>query len=73
MLRCGDCAKPDGQKRVVRAGNCKANPKKAAAACQIEFSGWTGYFPDPNTIDKTSEVKMADGSIMKFEFKGKRT
>jgi hypothetical protein len=31
------------------------------------------YFPDANTIDKTSEVKMADGSIMKFEFKGKRT
>jgi hypothetical protein len=31
------------------------------------------YFPDTNTIDKTSEVKMADGSIMKFEFKGKRT
>jgi hypothetical protein len=31
------------------------------------------YFPDSNTIDKTSEVKMADGSIMKFGFRGKRT
>ena len=31
------------------------------------------YFPDSNTIDKTSEVKLADGSIMKFEFKGQRT
>jgi hypothetical protein len=30
------------------------------------------YFPDANTIDKTSEVKLADGSSMNFEFKGKR-
>jgi hypothetical protein len=30
------------------------------------------YFPDVNTIDKTSEVKLADGSSMNFEFRGKR-
>jgi hypothetical protein len=30
------------------------------------------YFPNPNTIDKTSEVKLPDGSSMNFEFKGKR-
>jgi hypothetical protein len=30
------------------------------------------YFPNPNTIDKTSEVKLSDGSSMNFEFKGKR-
>jgi len=31
------------------------------------------YFPDSDTIDKTSEVKLADGSTMNFEFKGKRS
>jgi hypothetical protein len=30
------------------------------------------YFPDANTIDKTSEVKLADGGSMNFEFRGKR-
>jgi hypothetical protein len=30
------------------------------------------YFPDVNTIDKKSEVKLADGSSMNFEFNGKR-
>ncbi len=30
------------------------------------------YFPDVNTIDKKSEVKLADGSSMTFEFTGKR-
>ena len=35
-----------------------------------ETNRW--YFPDANTIDKTSEVTLADGSSMNFEFKGKR-
>jgi hypothetical protein len=29
-------------------------------------------FPDTNTIDKVSEVQLADGSLMRFEFKGQR-
>ena len=29
-------------------------------------------FPDPNTIDKTSGVRLPDGSSMTFDFKGKR-
>jgi hypothetical protein len=35
-----------------------------------ETNKW--YFPTPDTIDKTSEVKLPDGSTMSFEFKGKR-
>jgi hypothetical protein len=35
-----------------------------------ETNRW--YFPDANTIDKTSEVTLAGGSSMNFEFKGKR-
>jgi len=35
-----------------------------------ETNRW--YFPDAGTIDKTSEVTMADGSKMDFEFKGTR-
>ena len=30
------------------------------------------YFPDEETIDKTSEVKLRDGRVMSFEFRGKR-
>jgi hypothetical protein len=30
------------------------------------------YFPDGNTIDKTSIVTLSDGSSMNFEFNGKR-
>jgi len=29
-------------------------------------------FPDGETIDKKSEVELADGSLMRFEFKGRR-
>lgn len=36
----------------------------------IETNKW--YFPTPDTIDKTSEVKLPDGTTMSFEFKGKR-
>jgi len=36
----------------------------------IETLRW--YFPNPNTIDKKSEVKLPDGSSMNFVFKGKR-
>jgi hypothetical protein len=48
-------------------------PLKAGMMGQLvtETNRW--YFPDPNTIDKTSEVALADGSSMSFEFKGKRT
>jgi hypothetical protein len=35
-----------------------------------ETNKW--YFPTPDTIDKTSEVKLPDGSAMSFEFKGQR-
>ena len=35
-----------------------------------ETNKW--YFPTPDTIDKTSEVKLPDGSVMTFEFRGKR-
>ena len=36
-----------------------------------ETNRW--YFPDANTIDKTSAVTLADGSSMNFEFKAKRS
>jgi hypothetical protein len=36
----------------------------------IETLKWR--FDDDGTIDKTSEVKLADGSMMQFHFKGKR-
>src|SRR5262245_50156577 len=32
----------------------------------------TWRFPDEQTIDKVSEVKLADGSLMRFEFRGRR-
>jgi len=35
-----------------------------------ETNRW--YFPDANTIDKTSIVRWPDGKTMNFEFKGKR-
>jgi hypothetical protein len=35
-----------------------------------ETNRW--YFPDARTIDKTSEVRLANGSLMSFEFKGTR-
>jgi hypothetical protein len=35
-----------------------------------ETNRW--YFPDANTIDKTSIVTLSDGSSMNFEFNGKR-
>jgi hypothetical protein len=35
-----------------------------------ETNRW--YFPDANTIDKTSEVTLPDGTSMNFEFRGKR-
>ena len=47
-------------------------PLRAGMMGQLvtETNRW--YFPDANTIDKTSVVTMADGSSMNFEFKGKR-
>ena len=30
------------------------------------------HFPDARTIEKISEVKLADGSLMRFEFRGRR-
>lgn len=30
-------------------------------------------FPDSDAINKTSEVRLPDGSVMKFEFNGKRS
>lgn len=35
-----------------------------------ETNRW--YFPDAKTIDKTSKVRFADGSVMNFEFRGTR-
>ena len=47
-------------------------PLRAGMMGQLvtETNRW--YFPDAGTIDKTSEVKSADGSTMIFEFKGTR-
>jgi hypothetical protein len=47
-------------------------PLRAGMMGQLvtETNRW--YFPDATTIDKTSIVKLADGSTMSFEFKGKR-
>jgi hypothetical protein len=35
-----------------------------------ETNRW--HFPTTDTIDKTSDIKLPDGSVMSFEFKGKR-
>lgn len=47
-------------------------PLRAGMMGQLvtETNRW--YFPDANTIDKTSAVTLADGSSLNFEFKGKR-
>ena len=47
-------------------------PLRAGMMGQLvtETNRW--YFPDANTIDKTSQVTLADGSSMNFEFKAKR-
>jgi hypothetical protein len=47
-------------------------PLRAGMMGQLvtETNRW--YFPDANTIDKTSIVTLSDGSSMNFEFKGKR-
>ena len=47
-------------------------PLRAGMMGQLvtETNRW--YFPDANTIEKTSTVKLADGSSMNFEFHGKR-
>ena len=47
-------------------------PLRAGMMGQLvtETNRW--YFPDAGTIDKTSEVKAADGSTMIFAFKGTR-
>ncbi len=37
MLRWAAGVRREGQKRILRAGNSKAGPNKAAAACQNEF------------------------------------
>ena len=36
----------------------------------IETLKW--HFDDDRTIDKTSEVRLPDGGVMRFQFKGKR-
>jgi len=59
-------------------GHWKANqtiefePLRAGMMGQpiIETLSW--HFPDARTIDKISEVKLADGNSMHFEFKGQR-
>ena len=47
-------------------------PLRAGMMGQLvtETNRW--YFPDANTIDKTSIVTLSDGSVMNFEFIGKR-
>ena len=47
-------------------------PLKAGMMGQqvIETLKW--HFDDDHTINKTSEVKLADGKMMRFHFKGKR-
>ncbi|MEK6334591.1 MAG: hypothetical protein AABM67_06550 [Acidobacteriota bacterium] len=36
----------------------------------VETLRW--HFPDVNTIAKTSDIKLANGSVMHFEFRGNR-
>ena len=54
------------------ANTIEFEPLRAGMMGQLvtETNRW--YFPDANTIDKTSEVTLADGSSMNFEFKAKR-
>ena len=47
-------------------------PLRAGMMGQQITETLTWHFPDVNTIDKKSEVKLADGSSMSFEFNGKR-
>lgn len=53
-------------------GFCLSNLRIGSLLRQMgtETNRW--YFPDARTIDKTSEVKLPDGTSMNFEFKGTR-
>ena len=47
-------------------------PLRAGMMGQTITETLVWYFPDAGTIDKVSEVQLADGSLMRFEFKGRR-
>jgi hypothetical protein len=47
-------------------------PLRAGMMGQTITEILTWRFPDAQTIDKVSEVKLADGNLMRFEFKGRR-
>jgi len=50
----------------------KFEPLRAGMRGQTITETLSWNFPDARTIDKVSEVQLADGSVMRFEFKGQR-
>lgn len=62
----------DHKGKWTDAKTIEFEPLRAGMMGQLvtETNRW--YFPDTNTIDKTSVVTMADGTAMNFEFKGTR-
>ena len=62
----------DHKGKWIDSKTIEFEPLRAGMMGQLvtETNRW--YFPDAGTIDKTSEVKLADGSSMNFEFKGTR-
>ena len=62
----------DHKGKLIDAKTIKFEPLKAGMMGKPITETLEWRFPDPRTIVKTSEVKLADGNSMYFEFKGKR-
>lgn len=62
----------DHKGRWTDAQTIEFEPLQAGMMGQQVTETLRWHFPNPNTIDKISEVKLPDGSSMNFEFKGKR-
>ncbi len=48
-------------------------PLRAGMMGQVITETLSWHFPDAQTIDKVSEVRLGDGKAMRFEFKGRRS
>lgn len=62
----------DHKGRWVDAQTIEFEPLRAGMMGQPITETLRWRFPDSRTIDKTSEVTLADGSSMHFEFRGQR-
>jgi hypothetical protein len=62
----------DHKGKWVDAKTIEFEPLRAGLMGQQITETLKWHFPEAGIIDKSSEIKLADGSIMKFEFRGKR-